>query len=424
MNRILQELKRRFAGAVRVLRLQKLGGFLRKLLLGLRKIVGKAPEAETPTSSVRDAFSRMSAAAKAPLPPSDIVVLPSRSEAGAVPPSRTKTSRPASGDSDKFISGSFTYGTQTRRYRLFIAARSDEQRLPLVVMLHGCKQDADDFATGTGMNAVAREQGFHVLYPEQSQGANAYRCWNWFSHGHQQRDHGEPALIAALTREMMDSQNIDAERVYIAGLSAGAAMAVIVAAAYPEMFAAVGVHSGLARGAAGNALEAITVMKNGMRNDFLPHAQNRVGQPGIGHITAAAAARAHMVVPTIVFHGDADTTVHPRNGEQVLAAALAAIDDEASNDESHAGGGSKPSAQARATRQAQRHHGESANGQRYTRDVHHDVSGSVIAEHWVLHDAGHAWAGGHSDGSFTDAKGPDASREMSRFFLQRRRRGV
>ena len=408
MHRFFQELKRRVVGITHFFRRQKLRDVLRRLLEALRK-------EKTSTSTVRDAFSRMSEAAKAPLPPSDIVVMPSRdTEASPLKAARGKAPQPVSDDHGKFVSGVFTHATETRRYMLFdpmlfTPTHRDARRMPLVVMLHGCKQDAEDFATGTGMNILAREQGLHVLYPEQSHGANPYRCWNWFNQNHQHRDHGEPALIAAMTRAMIEQHDVDAERVYIAGLSAGAAMAVIVAATYPEIFSAVGVHSGLARGAAGNALEAMTVMKNGMRADSLPRDQSSVG-----FTSAVAAAHARIAVPTIVFHGDADTTVHPRNGEQVLAAALAAIDDKASNDEPG----------ATEARQARVDQGESASGQRYTRAVHHDAAGKVIAEHWVLHGAGHAWAGGHADGSFTDAKGPDASREMLRFFLQQRRRGA
>ena len=151
-----------------------------------------------------------------------------------------------------FTSGSHTHATLTRRYKLYVPTQSTGQPQPLVVMLHGCTQNPDDFAVGTGMNERAREQGFCVLYPEQSQDANPQRCWNWFKHNHQRRGSGEPALIASMTQAIMKEHNIDPRRVFIAGLSAGGAMAAIVADAYPDIFAAVGVHSGLPNGAASN----------------------------------------------------------------------------------------------------------------------------------------------------------------------------
>ena len=283
-----------------------------------------------------------------------------------------------------FISGSHTHALLTRAYKLFVPPGRPERPRALVVMLHGCTQDPDDFAAGTGMNEHALEQGFVVLYPAQAQDANPSRCWNWFKHNHQQRGSGEPAVIAGMTRAVMQAHGIDPRRVYIAGLSAGGAMATIVAAAYPDIFAAVGVHSGLPRGAANSVPEALSVMN--------------IGVPGTGVQARArrvdAAVGAH--VPTIVFHGDQDRTVHPRNGEQVVAAAL---------------GGA-------ATGAAHVEQGTSRQGRRYTRSNHVAEDGAVRAEHWVLHGAGHAWSGGHASGSYTDASGPDATREMLRFFFE------
>jgi poly(hydroxyalkanoate) depolymerase family esterase len=244
-------------------------------------------------------------------------------------------------------------------------------------MLHGCTQDPDDFAAGTGMNAAAREQGFFVLYPAQAQAANAQRCWNWFQPQDQKRDGGEPALIAGITLETIKKYGLDPRRVYIAGLSAGGAMATIVAESYPEIFAAVGVHSGLPRGAASNVMEAFSAMKTGEKSRT-------------GHM---AGVNLQMSVPTIVFHGDKDQTVHPRNGEQVIAAAL------------------------RGAGNANIEHGVCSRGRRYTRSNHADENGRPLAEHWLVHGAGHAWSGGDAAGSYTDARGPDATREMLRFFF-------
>ena len=214
----------------------------------------------------------------------------------------------------EFTSGTHTHATQTRRYKLYAPPGHIGRQLPLVVMLHGCTQDPDDFAAGTGMNERAREQGFFVLYPAQSQDANPSRCWNWFTHPHHPRDSGEPALIAGMMQAVMKQYGIDARSVYIAGLSAGGAMAAIVAAAYPEIFAAVGVHSGLPCGAASDMAGALAMMKSGRAGPTLRARESRVG--------TAPASRPQMRVPTIVFHGDQDRTVHPRNGELVIAAVL------------------------------------------------------------------------------------------------------
>ena len=245
-------------------------------------------------------------------------------------------------------------------------------------MLHGCTQNPDDFAAGTDMNARAGEQGFFVLYPEQSQDGNAQRCWNWFARAHQQRGGGEPALLAAMTQWVMTQYGIDARRVYIAGLSAGGAMADIVAASYPEIFAAVGIHSGLPRGSATNVAGAFAAMKN--------------GEP-----TSRASAKVSVAqVPSIVFHGDADQTVHPKNGEQVIAALLRGV----------------------KSREPSLAQGIVNGGRSYTQSTYRTDTGETVAEHWLVNGAGHAWSGGSSKGSYSDAKGPDASGEMLRFFFE------
>jgi len=277
-------------------------------------------------------------------------------------------------DGGDFRGGSFTHASLNRQYKLYVPPGRFGQALPLVVMLHGCTQNPDDFAAGTDMNTRAREQGFCVLYPAQGQDANPSRCWNWFKHSHQTCERGEAALIGALTRAVMQEQGTDPRRVYIAGLSAGGAMAGLVAVAHPELFAAVGVHSGLAPGAARTLPEAMAAMKGG---------------------AAAGHAQVPLPLPLIVFHGDQDPTVHPRNGEQLIAAATGR-------------GGAAPRIEP----------GQSAQGRRHTRTLYMGTDGSVAAEHWLLHGAGHAWAGGQTTGSYTDPKGPDATREMLRFFFE------
>ncbi|WP_426148110.1 extracellular catalytic domain type 1 short-chain-length polyhydroxyalkanoate depolymerase [Polaromonas sp. DSR2-3-2] len=294
-------------------------------------------------------------------------------EVGRAAPAQ-KSSEPAvkPGPAGQFISGSHSEGTAgSRDYKLYIPPASFTEPLPLVVMLHGCTQNPDDFAAGTGMNDAALKRGFYVLYPSQTQHANSSRCWNWFKHNHQKRGRGEPAVLAGMTRDVMARYNIDPKRVYVAGLSAGGAMAAILGDAYPDLFAAVGVHSGLATGSATNVQTALSVMQTG---------------------AAPTAARTTASPPTIVFHGDKDATVNPVNGEQVLAASAGAHQPE--------------------TKRA-----KSANGRDYTQRVYKAAGGRVVAEHWAVHGAGHAWSGGSARGSYTDGTGPDASEEMLRFFL-------
>jgi poly(hydroxyalkanoate) depolymerase family esterase len=278
----------------------------------------------------------------------------------------------------RFEQASFSNACGSRSYKLYVPSGYTGQPVPLVVMLHGCTQSADDFAVGTRMNEVAEEHVFLVAYPAQSASANVSKCWNWFDASHQQRDQGEPSLIAGITRQLMRDFAVEEGRVYIAGLSAGGAAAAIMGATYPDLYAAIGVHSGLACGAAGDMASAFAAMSQGG------------GAPSRRSPTSVA-------VPTIVFHGDEDRTVSPINGDQIIAQ-------------------SKASARFRVSVD----HGEAVGGLRYQRTDHLDESGASFLEHWVLQGAGHAWSGGDSAGSYTDPRGPDASREMVRFFLQHR----
>ena len=298
---------------------------------------------------------------------------PVRPSGPALQPSAATDVEPRSPGQGSFISGSYSEAGMAREYKLFIPPHADAAPLPLVVMLHGCTQTPDDFAAGTGMNELALAQGFYVLYPAQSKQANPQACWNWFKHTHQQRGRGEPALLAGMTHKVMAQHAIDSRRVYVAGLSAGGAMAAILASAYPDLYAAVGVHSGLAAGAAGDLPSALSAMKGG---------------------AAGSAVTVHGV-PTIVFHGDADATVHPANGEHVVKASAPA--DCAVEIQR------VPQGQSRAS----------------TRRIYSDArNGTVVAEHWLVHGTAHAWSGGRSHGSYTDSRGPDASAEMLRFFLE------
>jgi poly(hydroxyalkanoate) depolymerase family esterase len=259
----------------------------------------------------------------------------------------------------RFTRGFYADRAGGRFYHLYLPRVYRGQSLPLVVMLHGCKQTPEDFAAGTRMNQAADELGFIVVYPAQAWRANVERCWNWFRERDQQRDGGEPAIIAGITRQVIGRFNVDRRRVYIAGLSAGGSMAAIMATTYPELYAAVGIHSGLPYASARGAATAAAAMRF-----------KRLG-----------AAAPLPTIPTIVFHGDGDTTVHPSNSEYAI-----------------------PEATLEMTT------GE-AGGRSYTRTTCGDL------EHWIVHGAGHAWSGGNGEASFADSKGPDATREMLRFFF-------
>ncbi len=283
------------------------------------------------------------------------------------------------------LAKSFSSAAGSRAYKLYVPSRHDRPR-PLIVMLHGCTQSADDFAAGTRMNFAAEEHGCFVAYPEQPSAANAQRCWNWFKGSDQQRGSGEPALIAGITRQIMADYAIDPRRIYVAGLSAGGAAAAIMGETYPDLYAAVGVHSGLACGAARDLPSAFAAMSG-----------NGPVRAGTRVSTRKVQAAEHDV-PTIVFHGDRDTTVHPRNGAEVIA---------------RAGGDVQVLSEPQATQKG-----------KFTRSVRRDASGRSVLELWEIHGAGHAWSGGSSAGSFTDPSGPDATREMLRFFLEHARVGA
>lgn len=267
----------------------------------------------------------------------------------------------------QFLAGVHRAAAGTRDYKLFVPATQRGGQLPMVVMLHGCKQNPDDFAAGTRMNQLAQKHGVMVLYPAQGPRSNSSKCWNWFQPGDQRRGQGEPALLAAMTQHISAEYGADPQQVFVAGLSAGGAMAAILGREYHDVFAAVGVHSGLPAGAAHDVTSAFAAMQSG----------------------AQRPASASHGAPIIVFHGDRDSTVNAVNGEQLIAAQA---------------GITAPSA----------HAGEA--GRRFTRSVY-QRDGRVQAEHWLIHGAGHAWSGGSSEGSYTDPLGPDASAEFLRFFL-------
>lgn len=272
-----------------------------------------------------------------------------------------------------FSTHTFSNHAGQRQYKLYVPAVYNGEPLPLVVMLHGCTQNADDFAAGTRMNELAERHGLLVVYPNQSQAANPSTCWNWFKPADQQRDQGEASLIAGITREVMARYRVDPARVYVAGLSAGGAMADVMLQTSPDLYAAAGVHSGLPYGCAKGLPSALAAMKGGKAR----------------HNRAAVTPQR----PLIVFHGDADTTVHPSNAIELVAPF--------NTDPVTFTPQALPASGGRRGYTLQRL--SAANG--------------VEAELWSIHGAGHAWSGGNARGSYTDPSGPDAAAEMVRFFL-------
>ncbi len=266
-----------------------------------------------------------------------------------------------------FLAGTFACAQGSRPYRLYVPAHAVRDRA-LIVMLHGCTQTAEDFAAGTRMNALAERAGALVLYPVQVSQANAQRCWNWFQPQDQAAGQGEPAIIAGMVREVMAEHRVLSGRVFVAGLSAGGAQAAIMARAYPDLFAGVGVHSGLACGAAHDTMSAFTAMRQ-------------------GH-----AGRGQIGVPAIVFHGDRDGTVNIANAAEIAA-------------------------QVRSSGEGRTEQGQVPGGLSWTRMVQ-PGRGRITLEQWVVHGLGHAWSGGDAAGSYTEPRGPDASEAMLRFFLQ------
>jgi poly(hydroxyalkanoate) depolymerase family esterase len=312
--------------------------------------------------------------------------LPSQADETLVRPSQPAApavKRPAAPavkrSAGRFEAFSYANAAGTRDYRLYVPSSHNGGSLPLVVMLHGGTQDAATFAAATGMNDLAERQGFLVAYPEQPSSANPGKYWNWFVPSHQHRDGGEPSLIAGITRQVIERYGADASRVYVAGFSAGGAMAAVMAAVYPDLYAAVGVHSGVPYAAADNVASAFTAMKQGSSRPA-----GSTGRP----------------VPLIVFHGDRDTTVAPANAAGLIGDVLAA----ASPD----GRPGTPPAEVTT--------GQVPGGHAYTRTRYQDPAGAVLAERWIIHQGGHTWSGGVAHGSYTDPRGPDASAELIRFF--------
>jgi poly(hydroxyalkanoate) depolymerase family esterase len=284
----------------------------------------------------------------------------------------------------RFLSAVYRNEAGSRRYKLYVPSGYAGQALPLLVMLHGCKQEPDDFAAGTRMNAVGESFQCLVAYPAQSRSGNGMRCWNWFDPQHQRRERGEPALIAGIVRAIMAGYAVNANAVYVAGMSAGGAMALVLANTYPELFRAVGVHSALPYASAHDTASALEAMKRGAP---------------LGRVGSNACR-----IPVIAFHGDTDAVVHPSNAEGIIAQWLAA--------------------HGQTALQRRVDQGIRDGGRRYRVTRYMDAGGRVAAEFWLVHGAGHAWSGGSRRGSHTDPKGPDASARMMEFFRARTQGGL
>lgn len=286
---------------------------------------------------------------------------------------------------DRFLTRQIETADGPRMYKLYVPSRYDKSRpAPLLVVLHGCTQNPDDIAKGTRFNELAEQKGILVAYPEQPQKYNGLKCWNWFDASHQLRGKGEPALIASIAERVIHDYSVDARRVYIAGISAGGAMALNVAYAYPEIFAAAGIHSGIAYGSATSIAMALNAMHSGASDP------SKLADA----VTTGLGSARHF--PAIVFQGKADKSVNFVNGEQIVSQLSALY---------------QPTPLTRLSEKTSELNGYHAVTRIYG-------NGRPLVEEWIIEELGHAWSGGSKDGTYTDEHGPDASKEMIRFFLE------
>jgi poly(hydroxyalkanoate) depolymerase family esterase len=338
-------------------------------------LAGEAPQGDDSASG-----------ALAPLPPGPTDAPPPRRPLGevlralrakpATPSGAAPKPKPAHAFGERFLKRVYRGPAGSLTYRLYLPADHEGRDLALVLMLHGCTQNPEDFALGTRMNDLAEEFGLIVAYPHQPRRANASGCWNWFDRRHQNRGSGEPAKLAGLARALAKEFDVSHERVFAAGLSAGGAMAEVLAATYPDLFAAVGVHSGLPYRSAVDVPSAFAAMKGTTAFEPTP--------------LAAGDRRCRK----IIIHGLADGTVDPVNGERILYRAEL------------------------GERLKRTDLDWEASGGRVSRTVLEDDEGRVMVERWQVEGGGHAWFGGDPRGSYTQTVGLDASRVMVRFFLR------
>ncbi|CAN5216054.1 PHB depolymerase family esterase [soil metagenome] len=282
-------------------------------------------------------------------------------------------------------------------YWLYIPDGVKKDLMPLVVMLHGCEQSASQFAQGTRMNQLAAKKGFAVLYPQQSRKENASRCWNWYDKTNQDGG-GEASMIVGVVQKVREKFPIDASRIYIGGMSAGAAMANIIALRHPQLIAAVGLHSGAVFGEAQSALGAIAVMQHGSRN------------ANFGTLHAAlGGAGAQQKIPAILIHGERDFVV--RSVNMAHAAKQFRVLNQLSGESDEPVISEHPRvATASQSRNA------------YKTFDYFDGR-KLIVRVCEIAQLDHAWSGGDCSLRFNACEGPDASLMMWNFFALHRRVG-
>ena len=303
--------------------------------------------------------------------------------------------------------GSWTSGTVKNAsgsldYKLFVSStyRKDKP-VPLVLMLHGCTQKAEELAAISGFNELADKNSFLVAYPEQSAAANPLRCWNWFDPKHQSRDAGESSLIAAVIQDIRASYTIDQKRTYAVGISAGGAMAVVMGTTYPELFAGLAVIAGMEYKAGLTVQEGLAAMKQGGPD---PNQQGILAFQAIQKSPAGSVMR----LPLIVFQGTKDPYLNPVNADQLIAQWAQThdyLDDGKDNDSVNVQSASEKT-------------GVVPNGYRFTKYSYNDSKGHLLLEKWIVEGLGHAWPGSSAANPFADAKGPNASEEILRFFSE------
>lgn len=299
--------------------------------------------------------------------------------------------------------GSATGASGSRNYALWVPAGYDKRKAtPLVMMLHGCMQKPEDLAAISGMNAVAEQHNFLVVYPEQIPAANPLKCWNWFDPQNQTRGSGEPSLLAAIVAKVQTTHKVNPKKIFVAGISAGGAMAVVMAATYPDLFSGVGTSAGLAYKTATSVQTGLAAMKQGSADP------RQLESLVYSAMNEGLRVRRKKSLPIIVFQGSVDPYVNPLNADQLIvqwAATNDFLDDGKYN-------------QSVKAEIAETVAGNVPAGYSFTRSIYQDKAGRLLMEKWIVNGLAHAWSGSPAASTFGDPKGPDASKEMWRFFEQ------
>jgi poly(hydroxyalkanoate) depolymerase family esterase len=307
-----------------------------------------------------------------------------------------------------WIAGTARAAGGSRNFKLWVPAtlgknenKNKDRAWPLVMLLHGCTHDAEDMAAISGMNAVADANRFLVVYPEQSRMANLLKCWKWFNPKHQMRDAGEPSILAAVVEQVCSSHNVDRDRVYVAGVSAGGAMASILAATYGDIFAGAAIFAGAEFKAATSFSEALAAMTRGGPDPV------RQGQLAFEAMRSGLARKNRRRMPVIVFHGTADNRVHPINADQAITQWSKTNECLAAQ---HAENGFRLTETVIDAKEP--------DGYPYRKHIYVDSDARVLMEKWLVEGLGHAWSGSPKPSKYGDPKGPKASAEIWRFFSE------